>query len=336
MRRIYLLPLCAAFLFAAGCGDDAADACDEPDASGPTADATTGGDTAEADAGTDEDATMTDTAEEDAAVEDASVEDASMEDVSMEDVSMEDASMEDASMEDASMEDASTEECDLESVELLDFEPWRREEGWWVGEYTLLGADGDPSTSANWPYRYDHYRGFIHLEVIGNAIRQRNVFLYPPLAAEGCTGEEGEVVGSGECGVNGNEKVFSADQTASDCDGNLAGPFFAFGMELSTETTLIGDDTVLYQVRLPDGGLTQNQLTSLPGNDTRVRTAQGLFQGNPTYASFYRERKVTQEEFFEILAETRTEYNILEDDYCGYDSGNMPTEASCDEHFGLE
>ena len=43
-------------------------------------------------------------------------------------------------------------ECDLESVNLLDFVPWQREEGWWVGEYTFLGADGDPNVSASWPY----------------------------------------------------------------------------------------------------------------------------------------------------------------------------------------
>ena len=28
----------------------------------------------------------------------------------------------------------------------------------------------------------------------------------------------------------------------------------------------------------------QNQLTSLPGNGTRIRTAQGLYAGNPSYA----------------------------------------------------
>ena len=39
----------------------------------------------------------------------------------------------------------------------------------------------------------------------------------------------------------------------------------------------IGDDTVLYSVRIPDalgGGINQNQLTTLPGNGVRVRTAQ--------------------------------------------------------------
>ena len=223
--------------------------------------------------------------------------------------------------------------CDLASLDLRDFEAWNREAGWWVGEYTLLGADGNPSVSQSWPYRYDHYMGFIHLEVDGNAIRQRNVFLYPPKLAEECIGEDGEVIGDGTCGVNGNEKVFSADQSAVDCDGNLAGPFMAYGMEMSTETTLMGDDTVLYQVRMPDGSLMQNQLTSLPGNDTRVRTAQGFYMGNATYASYYRERRVSEMEFFWLLAQAREDYNILESDYCGYDSAGQATEKSCDEHF---
>ena len=233
----------------------------------------------------------------------------------------------------ASRESTPKVSCALEDLNLLDFEPWRREEGWWVGEYTLLGADGNPFTSSGWPYLYDHYRGFIHLEVIGNSIKQRNVFLYPPMMPELCSGKEGEVVGSGICGVNGNEKIFMADQKASDCQGNLAGPYMDFGMKLDTETTIIDDETVLYQVRMPDGSLVQNQLTSLPGNDTRVRTAQGFYLGDVQYTSFYRERKVTQEEFIQLLEETRVEYNILEADYCGYTSDGQPSGMTCDEHF---
>ena len=240
--------------------------------------------------------------------------------------------------EETSLDEETTieeEACDVENVNLSDFVAWQREAGWWVGEYTLLGADGNPSVSSSWPYRYDHYRGFIHLEVVGNAIKQRNVFVYPPKLEAECTGEDGEVVGGGICGTNGNEKIFSADQEASACNGNLAGPYFAYGMEMATETTIMGDDTVLYQVRMPDGSLMQNQLTSLPTNETRVRTAQGFYMGTPSYASYYRERKVTQEEFFMYLAETRAEFGILEADYCGQDASGAPSEKSCDEHFEL-
>lgn len=228
---------------------------------------------------------------------------------------------------------AQNEQCDLEAVNLLDFEPWKREEGWWVGEYTFLGADGNPNTSNSWPYRYDHYKGFIHLEVIGNSIKQRNVFLYPAKVVSECA-DDSDVIGSGVCGVNGNEKIFSADQSASDCKGGLAGAYETFGLTANTLTTLIGDDSVLYQVYMPDGSIMQNQLTTLPPNDTRVRTAQGFFANAPTYASFYRETKVSQEEFIQQLADARTEYNILEVDFCGYDSAGQPSQVTCEEHFG--
>ncbi len=226
-------------------------------------------------------------------------------------------------------------ECDISQVNLMDFTAWQREAGWWVGEYTLLGPTGDPSTSSRWPYRYDHYKGFIHLTVDGNGIKQRNVFLYPAKPTADCL-DSTDVVGEGICGVNGNEKIFLADQTATDCKGGLSGPFQQGPFTLNTITTLMGDDTVLYQVYLPDGTLTQNQLTSLPNDTTRVRTAQGFFNNIPTYASYYRETKVTQEVFFEELNKARADYNILPQDACAWDSGNNPSQVTCDEHFELE
>ena len=68
--------------------------------------------------------------------------------------------------------------CDPATVDLSDFEVWRREEGYWWGNYTFLGADGDPYTSPAWPYEYQPYWGFIHLELVGNSLKQRNVFVY--------------------------------------------------------------------------------------------------------------------------------------------------------------
>ena len=75
---------------------------------------------------------------------------------------------------------AVAEDCDLANLDLRSFPAWEREHGYWVGEYTLMGADGNAFASQNWNYPYDHYAGFIALEVEGNAITQRNVFLYPP------------------------------------------------------------------------------------------------------------------------------------------------------------
>ena len=229
---------------------------------------------------------------------------------------------------------AVAEDCDLSSLNLLDFPAWERENGYWVGEYTLTGADGNAFASQNWNYPYDHYAGFIALSVQGSEITQRNVFLYPPQTAEKCAANPA-VLGAGECGLNGNEKIFSANQSATDCSGGLSGPYMQYGMQLDTTTRLIDDDTVLYQVRL-NGDLLQNQLTSLPGNDTRIRTAQGLYAGNPTYASFYRERKVSREEFFELLDAKRAEYSILEADHCGFNDGNQPSGTTCEDHFNMD
>ena len=170
---------------------------------------------------------------------------------------------------------------------MADYEVWKREEGYWYGEYTFLGAEGDPYISSSWNYPYDHYYGFIHIELNGNALKQRNVFIYPPQTAEKCEADD-STEGDGVCGVNGNEKVFGADQEASDCEGNLAGPYTQGGFTLDTTTTVrsprqnncaegdhahltpspraqvLGDDTVIYSVRIPDsmgGGINQNQHT---------------------------------------------------------------------------
>lgn len=226
---------------------------------------------------------------------------------------------------------ALADECDLAALNLLDFPAWERENGYWVGEYTLMGADGNAFASQSWNYPYDHYAGFIALTVEGNTIEQRNVFLYPPQTEDNCATNPA-VMGAGTCGVNGNEKIFTASQAATDCSGGLSGPYMQYGMQLDTETRLLNDDTVLYQVRL-NGELLQNQLTSLPGNGTRIRTAQGLYAGNPTYASFYRERKVSRDEFFTLMDDRRADFNILEADHCGFNDGNQPSGTTCDDHF---
>ncbi len=51
--------------------------------------------------------------------------------------------------------------CDPADVILADYSQWRNEVGYWIGEYSFFGADGDPFMSGTWNYPYDHYRGFI-------------------------------------------------------------------------------------------------------------------------------------------------------------------------------
>eukprot|EP00977_Amphora_coffeiformis_P028719 scaffold36700_cov176-Amphora_coffeaeformis.AAC.1 len=252
-----------------------------------------------------------------------------------------------------------------EIVPLDSFPQWQAEVGYWVGEYTSLhyhsfdppvsttaftvyGADGSPNQSANFNYRYDAYRGFITGNVQGLAYRQRNVFLYPPQFAEQCEVND-SVIGEGVCGINGNSKIFEADQVASvgTTDGSISGLFAGL---FDTQTTLIGrDNALLYQVFFGDV-LFQSQLTTLTqgpdGVQRRTRSAQSFNPGTaePSNLSFFRERQVTKEEFYNLLEETLMEYNILESDTCAWQddfTGQFPAVPTaytpgplgCQEHL---
>ncbi|KAJ1456004.1 hypothetical protein M885DRAFT_587323 [Pelagophyceae sp. CCMP2097] len=232
-----------------------------------------------------------------------------------------------------------SEACDPTSVDLSSFEVWRREAGYWFGEYTFLGADGAAYESESWNYPYAKYFGFIHIELEGNALKQRNVFVYPPQTAEACA-SDASATGAGACGLNGNEKIFAADQKASDCGGNLAGPYESGGVVLDTTTTVLGEDTVVYAVKLPadfGSGFIQNQLTTLPGNGVRVRTAQGFAFGSekPDSCSFYRETKLAgRAEWLAKLAEVRATNAVRTEDECAWVSGGA-SEMTCEDHFGF-
>ena len=94
--------------------------------------------------------------------------------------------------------------------------------------------------------------------------------------------------------TKGTEKTFTADQSASDNSGDLSGDYVVFpGFSVPTKTSIIGKDTVIYRVGNGMGGISQNQLTTLPGNNTRIRTAQGFdpMSGMTSYSSYYRETK---------------------------------------------
>lgn len=270
--------------------------------------------------------------------------------------------------------------CNPKRVVLSESKQWEHEEGYWIGEYSLYGADGKESESSSWNYPFDHYKGFITGNVQGNAYRQRNVFMYPPQKNDTCQ-ERDTTQGDGHCGTNGNMKVFEADQSATVCSlnpalkGNIEGPY---GSLTYTYTELIGkNNSLLYQVyltkaslnyyenvvmgnpygRCVDGDcgytedrLMQSQLTTLTtlpdGTVRRTRTAQGFDAfgnvGAPTYASYYRERKVSEEEFWQAFNATRAEYNILTSDTCAWKSGDtggtlstgyVPGFASCKNHL---
>lgn len=161
--------------------------------------------------------------------------------------------------------------------------------------------------------------------------RQRNVFLYPPQTVEACQVND-SVTGAGECEVNGNSRIFSADQSATlqDRNGSVSGILETPFATIQTTTTLVGDDNaLLYQVFVGDD-LFQSQLTTLTPDAAdgprRTRTAQSFRGGVPSNASFYRERRVTKEEFYTELAATLEAYNILDSDACTTDGfGGQPT-----------
>mmetsp|Transcript_38541 Transcript_38541/g.80769 ORF Transcript_38541/g.80769 Transcript_38541/m.80769 type:complete len:326 (+) Transcript_38541:135-1112(+) len=213
----------------------------------------------------------------------------------------------------------------IRSRDLEEFPQWREEVGYWIGDLSFYEADGTPYERSSWNYPYDNYRGFITGNIAGGSYRQRNVFLYPPQTAEACANLN-STTGDGICGVNGNTRLFEADQSTngSSCDGTIEGTFPAgFGTEFDTKTTLVGEDNaLLYQV-FYQGNLFQSQLTTLSGNGRRTRSAHGFNSFDPTngksiptYCSFYRERRVDRDEFYATLNETRIEYGILDADFC--------------------
>ncbi|VEU34932.1 unnamed protein product [Pseudo-nitzschia multistriata] len=252
-------------------------------------------------------------------------------------------------------------DCDPADVKLLDYPQWEAEKGYWIGEYTFLQGDGNPYESSQWNYPYDHYKGFITGEVVGNAYRQRNVFLYPPQIPSKCNPEnENNVIGDGECGVNGNTKVFEADQSATTCSlnpalgGIIEGLYVQGPYELPTKTELIGrENALLYQVFIPgtmvgkeEDVLLQSQLTTITKNEDKVyrtRTAQSfdtfVSPGLTTSASYYRERRVSKEEFYESLNSSIADYNIRTEDLCVWDNSGFPVEGvtgsieACEEHL---
>ena len=174
-----------------------------------------------------------------------------------------------------------------------------------------------------------------------NAYRQRNVFFYPPQKQDVCDSygqDDLAVVGGGTCGTNGNTKIFFADQNATTCDnGNIEG---LYAGQYPTTTQLIGSNALLYQV-LFNGALIQSQLTTITADSTgktyRTRTAQGfnfVTQVSNT-CSYYRERKVTKEEFYAEFNNVVASYNVLVGDLCKTDptSDEVGSMDKCEAHL---
>ena len=109
-----------------------------------------------------------------------------------------------------------------ESVaQLQDLEAWKREEGYWFGKLTFLNEEGRYNYAAtNNPlsgqFDYRDYYGFINLQVEDGELRQRNIFVRPPLDIE-------------PFDING-------DSTVSVDELYLFGFSSPFGYQIDTET----------------------------------------------------------------------------------------------------
>jgi hypothetical protein len=131
------------------------------------------------------------------------------------------------------------------------------------------------------------------------------------------------VIGSGTCGVNGNTKLFEADQSSTTCDGGNIEGLYA-GM-FPTKTTLVGNNALLYQV-FYDKAIVQSQLTTITEDSSgeanyRTRSAQGFdpMTQRSNSMSYYRERKVSKEVFYEELSHAISAYNVNMEDLCKAD-----------------
>lgn len=174
-----------------------------------------------------------------------------------------------------------------------------------------------------------------------NAYRQRNVFVYPPQAQSVCesyTTGETSVLGGGTCGINGNTKLYEADQSSTTCDGGNIEGLYA-GM-FPTKTTLIGDNALLYQVYYNEA-VVQSQLTTITkdasGQMYRTRSAQGFdpMTQQSNSMSYYRERKVSKEVFYSELSHAIATWNVRVDDLCKADpnSTEVGSLENCVNHL---
>ena len=104
-----------------------------------------------------------------------------------------------------------------------------------------------------------------------------------------------------------------------------------------TRYRAINITTPYFKFVVKAGAFNQNQLTSLPGNGIRVRTAQSFNPDQtPQAASYYRETKVSNLGVWkQKLAALRAKYNILPSDYCGYDQLGQASHTTCEQHFGF-
>lgn len=235
--------------------------------------------------------------------------------------------------------------CDPAAVDLLDFEYYQNDAGYWCGDATLLNRDAMPIQSEIFPYSYANYKIFWVNDIQGSEIETRTLALYPPLSPARC--EEladagiANALGSGVCAENGAGKIYVGAQAASDCEGTLKGVFPVGSIPLFSESTLLTSRIQTYRQEFVEGGVllldgittVQNASLVTNGQLWDPREPPGLDQLYGSY--FTRMRKCTRVEFLAEIALSSIAYNVPQGETCGIDSANMPSGTTCAEFFDV-
>ena len=253
--------------------------------------------------------------------------------------------VDDAIVDGAELPDVIEPECNPETVNLLDFEYFQNDSGYWCGDATLLNAGGTPVQSDIFPYPYANYKVFFFNDIEGADLQNRTLAMYPPLSQERCDEldmqEIPNVLGSGVCGENGAGKIYLSDQQASDCSGTLEGVFPIGSIPLFSESTLLTSQIQTYRQEYVEGGVLLLDGITTVLNDALVtngqiwdpREAPGLPQ---LYGSYFdRLRKCSRVEFLAEIAIWSNHYNIPAGETCGLDSANQPSGTTCAEFFDV-
>jgi len=234
--------------------------------------------------------------------------------------------------------------CDPATQDLLDFEYYANQDGYWCGDATTLGSDGNPFQINAFPHPYANYKIFIQVKVEGPELKTKTLVIYPRESFERCleieeAGFPTSLVPGGRCGVNGAGKVYVGNEVASDCKGGLVGVFPLGQLQFFAESKLLSERIQVYRQETEEGGALilddvstlQDDAWVLTGQLWNPRQAPGLPQLEGNF--FDRMHKCSKREFFGQIAHWGHQFKVPRGRICGLDSGNQLTNESCFEFF---
>lgn len=222
--------------------------------------------------------------------------------------------------------------------------------GFWVGNVSMLNAAERTFfewPSSQWNYSPRDYRLFIHAWISedGRTYEEDGVYLYPPQNEEKCSASGYETQGTGVCGVNGNEKIYTNNpMVLSSCQGTLSHNFVRGNMTVTVELEIVDDTTAVETASIAPMSMTTKATTRVSSTEKAAlifKTGDSDIAGDP-YIAFYErfvnlgKGEAAEQQWLTQLAAQRSEYNILASDFCGHDSSGAASEESCSDHFGFE